>query len=93
MPRQIVKVNCGNCHACCGDLIMLRPDHGDDVSRYDAEKIVLSGAGAGWALKKKADGTCVHLDSDKGCTVWPNHPFACRMFDCAAYFRRPLHKE
>jgi Fe-S-cluster containining protein len=93
MTHPIAKVDCGACRACCrNNLIMLIPEEGDDPARYDCEVIAIPhgpwpGAGAsGYVLKHKPNGDCIHLDPEKGCTVYPHHPAVCRVFDCVAQY-------
>ena len=76
----IVKVDCGTCHACCKQSVVILPEEGDDLSRYETEELY----GRHW-LKKKPAGSCVYL-GEAGCTIWPNHPAICRAFDCAGFF-------
>jgi uncharacterized protein len=78
-----VNVPCGSCRARCkGDLIVLFPDHGDDVSSY---KHIITPNGVA-VLQKSKDGNCVYLDPN-GCTIHDRAPVICRTFDCRQMFR------
>lgn len=78
---QLAKVACGTCRACCRwDAIEIRPQSGDDPTRYETTEM----GGRLW-LKRKENGECLYL-GEEGCTIWPNHPAICRVFDCAAFF-------
>ena len=77
------NVPCGSCRACCkADLIVLFPEHGDDVSSYVH---ILAPNGVA-ALRRNGDGTCVYLGLD-GCTIHDRAPYICRLFDCRDMFR------
>lgn len=75
------KLDCNGCRKCCmGDTIVLRPEHGDDVTRYKTKL-----AGGRRVLAKKSDGNCVYL-GPKGCRIHGRAPHQCRIFDCRVYF-------
>lgn len=82
------NVPCNGCTACCrGDLIVLHPEHGDDVSSYETEAAThpISGKAA-IALKHKPDNSCVYLGLD-GCTIHERAPVVCREFDCRKLYQ------
>jgi Fe-S-cluster containining protein len=91
-PIPIAKVDCGTCRACCRQLVLLVPEHGDDPARYDCDEITVL-EGTGYALKKKPNGDCIYLDEEKGCTIYPHHPAVCRAFSCVGYFLRYTRAE
>lgn len=75
-------VKCGGCRACClKDQIMLHPDLGDDVSRYETEA---HDDGSVWIAKNPNSTACRYLGPD-GCTIYPDRPYACQIFDCRVY--------
>lgn len=77
------SVPCNGCRACCThDLIVLHPEHGDDVTQYDTMLIdhPLTGEPC-LALKHKPDDSCIYL-GDTGCTIHGHAPVICKEFDC-----------
>ena len=79
---DLATVNCGTCHACCHSLVVLFPERGDVVERYQTQAMP---DGRRALLRVGPDQACVYLGKD-GCTIHPNHPAVCRVFDCAAYY-------
>lgn len=79
--QPLVEVDCGSCRACCHSLIVLMPERGDDVSRYQTQQL----SNGMLALATKEDGSCVYLGED-GCTIHPDHPAICKAFDCAGFY-------
>ena len=77
-PTPVGKVDCAGCTACCrGQLIVLFPEKGDDVSAYQCHEFV---AGF-YALDEKPNGDCVYL-GEAGCTIHDRVPMMCKRFDC-----------
>ena len=80
-------VPCNGCRACCqGDLIVLHPECGDVVDRYDhlmmphpftREMVAV--------LAQKPNHECVYL-GPRGCTIHDRAPAICREFDCRLMF-------
>lgn len=84
--KDSTDVPCGTCRLCCrGDVIMLIPEEGDDVSSYEHDIVTLPGVGTGAILKKNAEGNCVYL-GPQGCTIHDRAPKICRVFDCRRWF-------
>lgn len=85
---DLPALNCHGCRKCClGDTITLRPEEGDDVTRY---KTRLDGGRR--VLAKGKDGNCVYLGK-RGCQIHGRQPHDCRIFDCRAYFLRYEHDD
>ena len=64
------------CTACC---------HGHGVQVHDEdmnEHLDTVTTDCMRLLRLNPDGSCVHLDPKKGCTVYEHRPQACRSFDC-----------
>lgn len=80
-------VPCGACRRCCqhNSIVMLLPQHGDQVETYDHEIVTLPGAGRGPILKRKPNGDCIYLGAD-GCTIHDRAPVICKTFDCRGAF-------
>jgi hypothetical protein len=78
-PRFAAKVPCNGCTACC---------HYKRVDVYpgqeDLTHLDVVADDRGHALRKRADGACVHLGST-GCTVHQHRPRACRQYDCRLF--------
>ncbi len=83
-------VPCNGCRLCCqgNELVLLDPEHGDDLSKYkvvehtavvDGRKKIIS------ALPFKANGDCHYL-GESGCTIYADRPRICRTFSCVAFF-------
>lgn len=83
-----VDVPCNGCTACCqSDLIMLKPEYGDDPDLYDTMPMINPMTGAkGLALKHKPEGGCIYL-GETGCTIHGHAPFICRTFDCRRFVK------
>jgi Fe-S-cluster containining protein len=82
------KVNCNGCTlCCCGDLIFLHPEDGDDPGQYDTKVVrnPLTGR-LGLALKHKDNGECIYLGAD-GCAIHDRSPVICQEFNCAKYYK------
>jgi hypothetical protein len=76
-------VPCGACTACCYHArVDVDPDEEapENLEHLD----LVSHPDGGLALRKRADGACVHLGS-AGCTVYQYRPRACRVYDCRLY--------
>jgi len=76
--RTVADVPCDGCTLCCqnSDLIIIT-DH-DDITSYDVQ----FAPGRGFALKHTANGDCVYLDRELGCTIHDRRPMRCREMDC-----------
>jgi uncharacterized protein len=84
---QLGDVPCNGCHHCCrSELIVLMPDEGDDLSRYEHEIVALPGQEPLAVLKHRPNGDCVYLD-ESGCTIHGHAPMICRTFDCRHWCR------
>ncbi len=73
-PVPCMKAKCTQC--CYG--------HGVQVLDEDLNEhldTVVVGGGMR-LLRHNKDGSCVHLDPKKGCTIYEHRPTACRTFDC-----------
>jgi Fe-S-cluster containining protein len=80
-PRS--DVPCNGCTACCrGDLIVLHPEDGDDITAYETERM----------LKRTAENNCIYLGPE-GCTIHDRAPVICREFDCRRMFKMLSRKE
>lgn len=85
---QTVNVPCNGCTACCrGELILLHPENGDDVSLYETMDVKnpLTGI-ASKALTHKPNGDCFYLAAN-GCTIHDTAPVICRKFDCRRFVK------
>lgn len=71
-------VPCGSCNACCRDGSTTMLLSGDDVSQLKTRRLP---NGKGRALRKRKDGSCVHL-VDGTCSVRTHRPAVCKAFDC-----------
>jgi Fe-S-cluster containining protein len=84
----LVTVACGSCRLCCRNQdVSLSLQHGDDPRIY--ETVIKAGPGGEVVhyLKRQPNGDCIYLGA-QGCTIWPNHPVLCRIFDCAQLYER-----
>lgn len=71
-------VPCGSCNLCCrNDAIFLKPNQGDDLNAYDWE--YYQGKPI---LKHQANGDCIYLDRERGCTIHDRSPMVCQEFSC-----------
>lgn len=78
--RVEVDVPCNGCVSCCyyGKVeVYPERERPEDLRHLD----VVPHPDGGLALRKRADGACVHL-GPSGCTVRAHRPYACRMYDC-----------
>lgn len=82
----MASVPCNGCTVCCRkELIFLHPEHGDDITAYDAEPATNPITGKrGFAVRQRPDGACVYL-GETGCTIHDRAPAICRVFDCRRY--------
>ncbi len=81
-------VPCNGCTACCRNIIiMLLPDEGDDVEKYEHEPVIdpRTGEVAGYIIPQKPNGECHYL-GDGSCTIYEHRPAVCRAFDCRLQF-------
>jgi Fe-S-cluster containining protein len=78
---------CGECTICCqwGGDELIRPElsseealllKGEVVTRIEGTQV-----NSVTVLAMKENGDCIYLE-DKGCTVYKDRPFICRIFDC-----------
>lgn len=80
--NDIVRVDCGSCHACCrNQLVTLQPI--DDPLSYDCD-VMDTPNGPLYALRHKPNGDCIYLGDD-GCTIYGRQPAICRAFDCVGF--------
>jgi Fe-S-cluster containining protein len=79
-------INCGTCTACCETAqIVIRPEHGDDPSKY---VLVIEDGQMKIAPRQDGSKACYYLgDNGEGCTIYEDRPVACRAFDCRAYLK------
>lgn len=95
-------VPCNGCKACCKkELIVLKPERGDDHRTYDVQLIEDPFSGRMvHALKHQANGDCIYLGMH-GCTIHGRAPAICREFDCRRWYvnahhlmkKHPINKE
>lgn len=82
-------VPCNGCTACCqNDLLVLHPEHGDNLEAYQTQECAnpITGKPA-VALAHKPEGGCIYL-GDGGCTIHDRAPAICREFDCREFYRK-----
>jgi Fe-S-cluster containining protein len=78
-PAELPDIPCAEllhlCRArCCTFRFALsQQDLDEGVVRWDA--------GDPYYIAQ-SDGACVHLDDERGCTIYPHRPRPCRVFDC-----------
>ncbi len=86
MHEPHADVPCDGCTACCrgGELVVLFPEDGDDVSLYDCDTVKTSRETL-HVLRHRPNGDCIYL-GDNGCTIYDHAPAVCRRFDCRRYF-------
>jgi Fe-S-cluster containining protein len=78
-------VPCAGCTACChGELVVLFPEDGDDLARFEHREVA-SEYGPIHVLKHKDNGDCWYLGAHD-CTVHDHAPAVCKSFDCRSYF-------
>lgn len=71
-------LQCGSCVLCCQRQdITLDKAAGDRASDYDCVR-----KEGRWVLRKQANGDCVYLRRNQGCTIYRRRPALCRQFDC-----------
>jgi hypothetical protein len=78
----VARVPCGTCQACCwSKMVDVYPEEEkpEDLMHMDLE--IRDGK---LALRKRADGACVHLGPD-GCSIYEHRPVACRVYDCRIF--------
>jgi hypothetical protein len=79
-------VPCNGCGACCRkETVVLSAENGDDYAQYRVEEIRTGDGKKAWALWHKPDGSCIYL-TPTGCSIHVTAPWACRTFDCRAWF-------
>lgn len=81
--RASTRTPCNGCRECCWySKVEVYPEVEDpaDLAHLD---MVPAGDEASFVLRKKADGSCIHL-GDNGCEVYHHRPRACRNYDCRA---------
>jgi Fe-S-cluster containining protein len=77
IPPPPRHVDCGECRACCHMAVFLRPEE----DGYDVQP------GTRILQRREADGACVYLDAERGCTIYDRRPVACRAFACVDFVR------
>lgn len=82
--RVAADVPCGSCRACCYYAEVEVTPAQESPEALAHLDVVRNAKDNGWALRKKPDGSCVHLD-DTGCSVRAHRPLACRHYDCRLY--------
>lgn len=71
-------VPCNGCNLCCrNDAIFLKQSLGDNLDEYDWEYYQNKPI-----LKHQANGDCIYLDRQRGCTIHDRRPYVCREFSC-----------
>lgn len=76
----LVEIDCGSrlhlCRAACCSMSF-------PLSLQDLEEgIVQWEPSRPYAIARRDDGRCVHLDRSCGCTVYEQRPLPCRTYDC-----------
>lgn len=82
-PRPTRSVNCLSigCTLCCqADAVFIHPECGDDAALYQCEVA----ADGRFILAHQANGDCVYLDRQTGCTIHDRRPTVCREMSCIA---------
>jgi Fe-S-cluster containining protein len=82
--NQEAKVPCQGCNHCCyHGRVDIYPDkeNAEDLAHLD----VVPHPEGGFALRKREDGSCVHLGLGGECTVYHHRPKACRFYDCRMF--------
>jgi Fe-S-cluster containining protein len=79
-PEETPQIDCAaRIHLCKGVCCKLRVA----LSSEDVREGVLDwDVGDPYALRKRDDGYCCHMNADKGCTAYEQRPMPCRGFDC-----------
>ena len=74
-------MNCKGCGKCCD----ITNDSYLDVELFDSDCVPIFGleyrTSGKFYLKRKQDGTCIFLDSNKECTIYAIRPTECREFN------------
>lgn len=95
VEAQESVVNSCKCGECCRSLII-------EVSLRDAEREPkikelgrplkgMDGGLAGYSLNRKGkDYSCVFLNQDNLCGIYPTRPLVCRVFNCDGEYREEL---
>lgn len=87
--KPVSAVPCNGCTACCQgrDLILVKPDFGDDPGEYET---IPAPALFPYErqIAKKSNGDCIYLKRGEGCQIWERRPAVCRTFDCAGIVKR-----
>jgi hypothetical protein len=82
------SVPCGKCRHCCrGQLLVLVPEEGDDLTLYEHDYMDVPDVGQIPVLKHKPNGECVYLGPN-GCTIHDHAPVLCQVFDCRRWFQK-----
>lgn len=79
------KVPCNGCIACCRENVELKPEHGDDVSKYQIADYINDLGNMAVRLARKENGDCVYLEGHN-CTIHAERPLVCRTYDCRVAF-------
>lgn len=80
-------VPCNGCQACCKrERIIMSEENGDNPEEFHVVPTKKGNDGAiEWMLAHKPNGDCIYL-GETGCTIHGRQPWACRQFDCRAWF-------
>ena len=81
------QVPCNGCDACCWHPI-IKVDPGEEPPENLDHLALEPHPDGGLALKRRADGACIHLDAD-GCGVYEYRPRGCRVYDCRLQISTP----
>ena len=78
LPKpKFEPIDCGSCHKCCtGQIVLLFPESGDDLSRNDWKL-----HGEAHILNTKKNGDCIYL-TPEGCSIYSQRPIMCKAFNC-----------
>lgn len=83
-------VPCEGCTECCKtDMVILRPEAGDDLDRYAFEYVesaLYPGQEVPALKRDPATGHCIYLEAT-GCAIHAQAPAICRRFHCARTFK------
>lgn len=100
--KREAPVACGPCTACCRtSAVFVYPEAGDNLALYQTiPAFDPYWGGPKQMLARRADGACVYLDDERGCTIHARRPAQCRAFSCAEQYalysradRRRLKRE
>jgi hypothetical protein len=77
--RVMASVPCGGCYSCCHAHVQVNEaeERPDDFAHLDLVR-----DGSALALRRRPDGSCVHLDEAGRCSIYAARPKTCRQYDC-----------